>query len=939
MAAAATRSGADATTALVQQALDLAGQGDATGGVSVTGLTLALEIQAAVAEEVNDTDRAARSTLVNVLIPRLIEVLGLSESVLDAASSPGAAHGMSGLRAAALHAALAWLRLDQRGGGGMVLSPGQLAQSRGGLMRGAIAALAADDTAVVDAAAEFVIAALSPGAAETTEDASAVGAIVSALLGHRPAAMAGAEAEDLARAVCRVAVAVSERDVVILVRPDAHPDSLGLTDMVLALAEAHERPVMEAAADYFLMLNTMPVADRHHQLGEPLFKRLVAACLRRATLPLDFTIWDDAEEDRDTFMRFREQILADLLDNCYGMMRSRYLVEIGVALAGASTWQAAEAAVFAARAVSVPVKQHVLNTRASASDLAASGGAEAGRGGIDLAAADRQESNAFLGQLFARVGEAGSAATSGQGAAGGVFTSHPLVMESTARMVGAYAAWLGQAGAGSACVPGSVAYLLAALRVPEAFRHAAQGFRNVCARCAVHLQAPELLGRLMDSAEACMPAAPPPAMAGAACSGGAGAEGEDDRAAIVEGLARVIASLPSATAAAEAGKKLAAPLVARAAQHAAAAGGNPGDAAVTLLAAELRLVASAIRFLEFPALASPEGGGDGGGEHPAMAVLSAAWPTLSQFNAAPWRALPQVVEALCEVYTRALLCAKHAAAPLLPHLLEALRDIFAQHHHPACADCLATAVEVFSTGGAGGGALGVMAPATVSHVADPAVAEALSNMLLSISQSAHACLSAAPIADRAETARGTFELAQRFALFAPALLLASPALHPLMQIAVAALGTMERDAVRAAVALLSIIVAPGEKAAASTTWQQGRAAVEAFMSSSGEGLVRAALAAGADTCPRHLVRPVAQLLHALQGAYPQPVNTWIVAVVSSPQFPSVAEPAGETERRMFCELALRQPPLPAARWSAMVVDFFLICRKEATADSLIAHQM
>ena len=39
-------------------------------------------------------------------------------------------------------------------------------------------------------------------------------------------------------------------------------------------------------------------------------------------------------------------------------------------------------------------------------------------------------------------------------------------------------------------------------------------------------------------------------------------DGEDDRAAIIEGLARVIASLPNAAAAAEAGKKLAGPLVA-----------------------------------------------------------------------------------------------------------------------------------------------------------------------------------------------------------------------------------------------------------------------------------------------------------------------------------------------------------------------------------------
>lgn len=954
MAGAATRLGPDATTALVQQALDLAGVTGA-GGPSVVGVTLALEIQAAVAEEVNDADRTSRSTLVNLLIPRLVEVLGLSEHVLEAASAPaGCPPGMGNLRAAALHAALAWLRLDERGGGGMVLSPGQLAASRGGLMRGAMAALAAGDTAVSDAAAEFVVAVLQPGAPglNQAEENAALAGIVGSLLMHREAAADLEEGEDLARAVSRVAVAVAERDVCSLTNPGAPPENLALTDLVLGLAEAHERPVMEAAADYFLMLNTVPVADRHPQLREPLFTRLVAACLRRATLPSDFTTWDAAEEDRDTFTRFREQILADVLDNCYGMMRSRYLAQVGGALSGAATWQAAEAAVFATRAVAAPVKQHVL-AEARAAHAGAMGG---GGGGDAAAAADRAESSAFLAQLFARVGAAGAAAANGgaggAGAVGGVFVSHPLVMESTARMVGQYAAWLGQTPSGTPCVQGSVAYLLAALRVSEAFRHASQGLRNVCARCAAELQAPELLTRLMESVEACMPSAPPPSNHPGSSGGFSGtSDGDDDRAAVVEGLARVVASLPPARAV-EAGKTLAAPIVARAATHAAAVTQSSGaqvppsdSPPVALLAAELRLLASAVRFLEFSALAVPgvgAGGGGGGEHHPAMAVLSAAWPTLSQLNRPPWNALPAVTDALCEVYTRALLCAKHAAGPLLPHVLEAVRETFAAHHHPACLDVLAVAVEVFASGStqAAGPLVSTTARGTVSHIADQNVAEALASTLLSMSQSAHACLSAAPIADHADCARATFECAQKFALFAPAIIVASPALPPVMQIATAALSTMERDAVRAAVALLSTLVNPGEKAAAAEVWQQGgKAVVEAYMSAHGEALIRTALTAGADTCPRHLLRPVAQLLHAMQTAYPQPVNAWILSVVGSPQFPTGAEPVGEAERRLFCELVMRNPPLPPQRWSAMVVDFFQICRKEASADALIAHQM
>ena len=108
MAAAAARSGPEHVSNLVQQALDLAGS-----GADAARVTLALEIQAAIAEEVNDADRTARGVLVNLCIPRLVEVLGTAEAVLDASSVDPA---LAALRAAALRAALAWLRLDERGG-------------------------------------------------------------------------------------------------------------------------------------------------------------------------------------------------------------------------------------------------------------------------------------------------------------------------------------------------------------------------------------------------------------------------------------------------------------------------------------------------------------------------------------------------------------------------------------------------------------------------------------------------------------------------------------------------------------------------------------------------------------------------------------------------------------------------------------------------------
>ena len=93
-------------------------------------------------------------------------------------------------------------------------------------------------------------------------------------------------------------------------------------------------------------------------------------------------------------------------------------------------------------------------------------------------------------------------------------------------------------------------------------------------------------------------------------------------------------------------------------------------------------------------------------------------------------------------------------------------------------------------------------------------------------ESAAACLSAHPIADKAEVARALFECAHKIATFAPFVFLNAThgnaqdnqqptlACHTALSVAVAALSTRERDATRAATALLSIAAAPGETARA-----------------------------------------------------------------------------------------------------------------------------
>jgi hypothetical protein len=375
-----------------------------------------------------------------------------------------------------------------------------------------------------------------------------------------------------------------------------------------------------------------------------------------------------------------------------------------------------------------------------------------------------------------------------------------------------------------------------------------------------------------------------------------------------------------------------------------------------------------VRFLEFPGfdaaarrVTQKTSGSESSSEleHPALAALGEAWPTLVAFTAEPWRSVPAVADATSAVFEKALLCAKARGVAVAPRVLEALGNTFAAHHHASCLDALATAAEAcFSNApdstpdSTHDGGVSAAAGASTRTHENERLRALFCPAFGSCVESAAACLSAHPIADKAEVARALFECAHKIATFAPFVFLNAThgrtqgdqptlACHTALSVAVAALSTRERDATRAATALLSIAAAPGEAAARGETWRAGRArSVDAFFSSaSGEACVAACLVAGADHAPRQCLRPLAQVLCALRATYGAAVDVFLTQTLADASFPDAAAPASPGAREAFCALATRSPPLEPRRWAAACVDFFLVCRRELGEDALVAHQM
>ncbi|GBF98210.1 hypothetical protein Rsub_10710 [Raphidocelis subcapitata] len=959
LAAVASLSGPTACREFCGQCMSmvaaLPGGGGGSGGEG--GQLMAecgLAMLSALGEEIANMDGSRRRDLVAATEPAWGQIAAAAQQL--ASSAPAQGGGGYGLLLAALQCLHTWLGLSADGISPTRASPGQLAAAHPGLLP-ALAPLLAPGAAQMAAGAdrvqllatEVLCELLGPGTFgdDGAQERAALEAAAAALLSLRDAALAPGEAgAAAARGAAAVAGALAERDAELVCGASAA--ALPLAQLMLECVQRPEREVAQAAVEYFLMVNTVPLAARHPQMGAPLYSSLAPLLLAHARFPEGFESWADCvEEDEEAFTRFREQSASELLEISYNMVGPPLLSGLRDAAVAAPCWREAEAALFALRAVGGPARR-----AAAAGDAAAAG---------------------LLASLFAELCGPG-------GRAGAALAASPQAQATAAELVGAYAPWF--EAAEGAPLDGALDLLLRCLSAPAARPPAAAALRALCSRCAARLggapAAGAALGRLLELAAPAVAPPPPEGQPAAPC-----AAPFEDRTAVAEALARVAAALPPPDAPAAAAF-LAAPHVARARsvlQHGgdAAARGGPAAAQQLLntLSDEIRLVAAIVRRLELPpaGFAGGPGAPPGAPQHPALAVLESCWPLLGAVAESPLcRQEAGLVDAVCEVFNRVLQGARSAAKPLLPTLLRSVLDIFAAHHHPACLHTLAAVAEAFG-----------------ELRGDPAAAAAQRGALegaVAASAAALAARAAAgqPAAASGELLRGLLAAGDAHLVFAQRLLLGGgsdadadggdagpPPVDPacldaLAEAAVQAAGLREKEPASAALGFLGHLLGVANKGAAPSplaaaaaaaaaargaangalqgggTQQRAAAAAAAHraLAPRGEALVRVLVLGACDTAPRQLLRPLAGVLYSLltSPSLGEPSAGWLLAALQSPGLPGAA--AGllaEPDAAAFAKAALRRPPLPRGRFDALVADFAAIPRGEGTGDALLAYEL
>ena len=852
------------------------------GDVERASTRVGVETCARVAEAADDARGLARHELIETCVRARGEVLGVLGEILNAMGA-GRSSARASLRASCARAARAWCAMDA--GGGTRVSPTQFIREHGGIFGDIMSCLAIESSGCGAAAVDMLVELHRGRSGTESEEFQAMNAVTRGLLAHGAEASAPS-GQALARNIALVAVALSERCVNVLVRGDA--DSLALVSLVLALMERHGREVTEVAIDFFLMINTVSTSSRHESMRAPMHARLVEVLLKQSMLPHGFTCWNDAEEDEETFERFREYVVADLLENCYGVLRGQYLNIIGSTLSSAQNWRVAESGAFALRAAAASVKE----------DLEASTSAPAA-----AAAAD-----SFLMQVLSSVAE-------NHGDNTGLFSSHALVRAETCEMIAAYAFWLGRKSGGdteaqAALTRGVLMYITASFPHDSAWSNAAAAFKNVCARCAWLLRDPLTFAALLEHTERCV----------ARVHTNFDDRNETDhRTSVMEGLARVVAAMPIEQAS-QASARLIAPVIARCKsfvlETASTTSGNQVACAEAsrAMAAELSLIAAAVRFLEFAPNVSVE--------HPAISVLSAAWLTLEEIaGTRAWRSTC-VAKALSYIYIAALLSAKSKAVDMIVPVLESIARSFTATREASLLEPVSTAIEV-STTSAEGGSSEIFPDA-------PHVAHALGTIFAQIVRETAACAIADPSsAETWERADALFTLTRTFIIFAPARGLANEELFTALDLAVQALELREYAPVRSALALLNALVAPGEKAQMTLGWLSNASRVDEFLATRGARIVQTILIAGCSgTTPRVAIRAACAFIAAMLERAPDEVETWLLDA----SFRASADDL--RSRHALARVLASRPRLSAVRLTSALCDYVLIALRERDVDDL-----
>uniref|UniRef100_A0A7S4B9K5 Transportin-3 n=1 Tax=Chrysotila carterae TaxID=13221 RepID=A0A7S4B9K5_CHRCT len=735
------------------------------------------------------------------------------------------------------------------------------------LLAAALHALAAQESTLNEAAANALIelfsasnTQLSATCPSSLENASRLGAQLIQLAAdlRLEESLERRDVDDRARHVCRVVAAFAERAVDIIAATDG--PLLAIVTLMMRMLGA-DLAIAELTVDFWCSIQDTPLEQRNEQLRQPLYRNLYQMMIKQCTLPADFTTWEESDElQEEDFERFREQSAIEVLGTCMQLLHSEFVASLREGL-GAPSWQQVEAAMFVVRGLHVDFKGVL------------SRGDEAGALPVAVAQEQKRDVQDLLGGIFGRLSEW---RPEGQ--------PQPLVVTAV-RLCGAYGKWL-QAEKPNLLL-GCLWLTLQATELPFVAKHAAESFRALCVHGRRLLGDPVTVNQVLCALQ--------PLLRSQDLD-------SELRVALTEGAARLIGAMRNASNAGQLLQVLVSDPCEALSLLLQQLSEAPSEEAQRALGAEIALrinfISSSIRFCDNFSKSN----------HPVPPVLQGCWPLLQAAGTRCRR--PEVVQALCELYSKSMVTLGGLLEPLLPSMLQQIRELFCASPVVGCLTCITQALQMYGE-------------------KEGAVYDSLSDAVEKIIDVVCTWIRTAPDPEaEPELLTAFFEMCHRGLVFRPGLMLDLECMPRLFESAICCIAHQEFQHTRAALTFLCLFMSGTDAA------NQFRETAIHCLQQNGAQLVRQCLIGLVGASPINLVDHQVELLRVAAEACQGAVHGWLVDAFQSPGFSCGSlDPQGPAAAALV-KLVARQPALSTSEFQSIVSDFSRTCRGKLAPNAL-----
>ena len=651
-----------------------------------------------------------------------------------------------------------------------------------------------------------------------------------------------------------------------------------LSMCMLTCLDRSDPTVVESVLEYFYALNLVHVKDRIGELGLPLHMRLTEKLGGLLMYPNDIEDCTDLSHD-DDFIRLRHDVVPELLQESYMLLRNLYMEEISEIMQKGNSWQHVEIALYLINAVALQIRTRLIPFGDQVTEECTKGN--------QILCDIMQTAFASLRGLWQ---------DTTQGNVSSVKNNALVLLGwQLCETVERFAVWFSK----NAKSPFHEAFdvMMRILQVEDISQFASKAINALCVRCANRFSDdPSMVLSMVDSIQQTVAKVNI-------------LEGELD---LVEGMSSVAASMK--TGAQDCLVRIVTPYVNKLNELLGLRKESVTEKEYQTFVRMLSLLSCTLKALLPTALADNNSGG-----WTAIHLLQSLEQTLLRICQSPvWGNDQLVLEGVVEICKQGVCSGRDKSAKAMLMVMPIINLVFQTAIVPSALSVLSEMIEI--------------------QYKEDHVRMDIFNLTQASFQKAFQVLQQEGIAGKSALVSSLLEVGYAFMVYSPSSIIEMGSLEPFLDLATVALASREPEVVIHAIQLLEYV--PAVCSPDDVISEHMAASISQIFLNKSPRILHASLICLCDSCPRQKMRSIANLIKAILIPAAEQGKEWFASALNSPEMALIAgDVLSDSDNKARMYQLVTSGRLRPQRLSALLMDIALIIKREEELDALISYEL